>query len=208
MANSKGISPHIKTGLILVMIWAIVKMVLFMTRESELGFNTGVFLNFLFIILAVIIVLFRKYKLNAKGEKVNENIDDGVDIDPNEGRYDTLSDLIDASKGALTYVLFMIIFMFVYYTFIDKNYLHNRAEDRIAIMHDYVYEGDNWTEMKKLDEHVTQETQEEYMEFQSKNIHEQYSKNFIVGFGFAVWMLVSIVCTIVITLLFRFVLLK
>lgn len=172
------------------MIWAIMKMIFFMTGFSEYGFNAGVLSNFLFIIIASFLALYHKYKSIRKSDS------------------DTISDLIDASKLALTYIILSTVFMFVYYSFIDKHYLDNRAEARIETMREYVSDGDNFAQLKAQDEHIEVESIDEFMKIQEENIYRNYSKKVIIGFGFAIWIFVGLISSALVTIIFRFVWLK
>ena len=183
-------SPAIKTALVLTMIWAIIKMVLFMLNMSDLGADVGRLSMFLFIIIATGLGLWRKYRTVKKEDS------------------DTLSDLSDAAKSGFFYVIFACIFMFVYYQFIDSNYLNDRADRLIKEKTEWIMVDENYEFIMEQVGEAKQMSREELIEQESGSIRKFHSMQMIVGMGFVVWVLITMISSLVVTLLFRHVLLK
>lgn len=184
-------SDSVKTALTLAMLWAILKMVFYMSGNSEMGFNVGAMSNFLFIIAASAITLWFRFRVIKRNES------------------DTITDFTTAAKASILYVIFASTFSFVYYKTIDTQFLENRAQARVEQMDVLLSQEGKFEEIKAMDDHLTEDlTKETFMTNYAKNAREQMSIKYVVFYAFSIWIFVSMISAIVITVLFRQVLLK
>lgn len=174
----------------LAMIWSIIKIVFYLRDDAEMGFNVGVMANILFVLLVIVITLWFKYK---EVKLIDSSL---------------ISDIKDGLRKAMVYLILVSGMMVLYYGVLDKDFLQGRANARIEMERENAMTNEAFEEWKKSDDTLEDISLEQYMSNFEDGIRENYRIKTIVPGALLLMLILSIVYSLLVSLLFRKVLLK
>lgn len=173
-----------------VLVWIIIKLAFFMSGERALGFSTGILANIFFILALIATTLHFKYK--------SVRLEDTT----------MLEDVRSAMLPAAKYVLFVSLFLFTYYSWIDPDYNADRIAQIVERSELFTEDTKAFHEWKNSDPTLHDITAEEYVDRQKNQAESLNKPTIILGGSLLILTVLALFYSMLVSLLFRKILLK
>ncbi len=177
-------------ALTLALIWILVKLVFFFLGRSSFGYEVGVLVNMLFILITIAATLWFKYKEVTLADST------------------FLDDLKDGMKHAGMYIIIVLAFTFLFLKVIEPDFLESKVREGVQAMTEHLEIPGNFEKIKAESPAPDTVTKEYIIERTEETRRQLLSVGVTMSLSLFALFAVSMLYAVLTTLLFRKVLLK
>lgn len=174
----------------LALIWILVKLVFFFLGRSTVGFEVGVLVNMLFILITIASTLWFKYREVTLVEST------------------FLDDLKDTMKHAGIYIVLVLSFTFIFLKVIEPDFLESKVREAVQAITEHLEVPGNLEEIKAQSPSPETVTKQDIIERTEETRRQLFSVGVTMSLSLFALFAVSMLYSVLTTLLFRKVLLK
>lgn len=165
-------------------------MVFFFIGRSAIGFEVGIFINMLFILITIATTLLFKYR----------------EVKLVESTF--LDDLKDTMKHAGMYIVLVLSFTFIFLKVIEPDFLESKVREAVYAITEHLEVPGNFEEIKAQSPAPEKVTKQDIIERTEETRRQLFSVGVTMSLSLFALFAVSMLYSVLTTLLFRKVLLK